>query len=273
MGILRKTHLRNFQSSVSSLKSTMASRQALVKGIEWAKIFEKTGPEYRQMINSFKSKSDAIFSSYVKAQGTKLDIDWAHYHNNVNNKELVADFESKFNSLEIPRPVDTKSEGLSAKLAADKVKQEELNPLTSAGWSPTVDGCDIQAPPSLLFEENRTADVPFLAGFNTDEANVFVYPGFPSGMPASVPPLLLGAVFSKDEAYAMSPTQIGELLQAYSNYSDPLAQTSEIVSDGTFICGSVNTAIQQSRRAPTWLYRFNFRSSCPPTRPDTPGVY
>merc|ERR1712135_41454 len=84
--------------------------------------------------------------------------------------------------------------------------QEELNPLTSAGWSPTVDGCDIQAPPSLLFEENRTADVPFLAGFNTDEANVFVYPGFPSGMPASVPPLLLGAVFSKDEAYAMSPT-------------------------------------------------------------------
>jgi len=151
--------------------------------------------------------------------------------------------------------------------------QEELNPLTSAGWSPTVDGCDIQAPPSLLFEENRTADVPFLAGFNTDEANVFVYPGFPSGMPASVPPLLLGAVFSKDEAYAMSPTQIGELLQAYSNYSDPLAQASEIVGDGTFICGSINTAIQQSRRAPTWLYRFNFRSSCPPTRPDTPGVY
>merc|ERR1712135_169597 len=103
----------------------MASRQALVKGIEWAKIFERTGPEYRQMINSFKSKSDAIFSSYVKAQATKLDIDWAHYHKNVNNKDLVADFESKFNSLEIPRPVDTKSEGLSAKLAADKVRSEE----------------------------------------------------------------------------------------------------------------------------------------------------
>jgi len=125
MGILRKTHRRNTYSPVSSLKSTMASRQALVKGIEWAKIFEKTGPEYRQMINSFKSKSDAIFSSYVKAQATKLDIDWAHYHKNVNNKELVADFESKFNSLEIPRPVDTKSEGLSAKLAADKVRCEE----------------------------------------------------------------------------------------------------------------------------------------------------
>merc|ERR1712243_493077 len=101
-------------------KSTMASRQALVKGIEWAKIFEKTGPEYRQMITSFKSKSDAIFSSYVKAQATKLDIDWAHYHQNVNNKDLVSEFESKFNALEVPRPIDTKSEGIAAKLAEDK---------------------------------------------------------------------------------------------------------------------------------------------------------
>merc|ERR1712136_333655 len=114
--------------------------------------------------------------------------------------------------------------------------QEELNPFIAAGWGPTVDGYDIQAPPPLLFEENRTADVPFLAGFDTNEANVFVYPGFPSGMPASVVPLFLGAVFSKDPVYAMSSTQIGVLLQAYSNYSDPLAQASEIVGDGTFIC-------------------------------------
>jgi len=103
----------------------MASRQALVKGIEWAKIFERTGSDYRQMINSFKSKSDSIFSSYVKAQATKLDIDWSYYHQNVNNKELVADFESKFNALEVPRPIDTKSEGLAAKLAGDKKRYDD----------------------------------------------------------------------------------------------------------------------------------------------------
>merc|ERR1712179_867626 len=101
----------------------MASRQALVKGIEWAKIFERTSPDYRQMMNAFKSKSDAIFSSYVKAQATKLDIDWAHYHQNVNNKDLVSEFESKFNALEVPRPIDTKSEGIAVKLAEEDVME------------------------------------------------------------------------------------------------------------------------------------------------------
>lgn len=126
----------------------MASRQALVKGIEWAKIFERTGPESRQMINSFKSKSDGIFSAYVKAQSTKLDIDWAHYHNNVNNKDLVAEFETKFNALEIPRPIDTKSEGLAAKLASDKTRFE--------AYIASLEGAEVETTSEL----NRLCSLP-----------------------------------------------------------------------------------------------------------------
>lgn len=100
----------------------MASRQALIKPIEWTKILERVGPEMRSKVNTFKSKSDAILGNYAKAQETKLSIDWTHYQQAIANKALVKDFEAKFKALKIPQPVDAKSAEL-AKKAKEEAEQ------------------------------------------------------------------------------------------------------------------------------------------------------
>jgi len=97
----------------------MASRQALIKPFEWGKLLERVGPEMKSKVNTFKSKSDTIFSNYNKARETKVAIDWAYYRQAVTNKALVEEFEKKFKAFEVPRPTDTKSSALEAKAKED----------------------------------------------------------------------------------------------------------------------------------------------------------
>nr|CAB3224518.1 ATP synthase subunit d, mitochondrial-like [Phallusia mammillata] len=98
----------------------MASRQALIKPIEWSKILERVGPEMKSKVNTFKSKSDTILNNYVKANETKLAIDWDHYSKAIANKAMVQEFQQKFKALQIPKPIDNKSEELKKKAIEDE---------------------------------------------------------------------------------------------------------------------------------------------------------
>uniref|UniRef100_H2ZQZ5 ATP synthase subunit d, mitochondrial n=1 Tax=Ciona savignyi TaxID=51511 RepID=H2ZQZ5_CIOSA len=97
----------------------MASRQAVIKAIEWGKILERTRPDMKSTISAFKGKSDNIFNNYVKAKELNLDIDWEHYRSAVANKSLVTDFEKQYKAFQVPKPVDTKSKVLEEKSVKD----------------------------------------------------------------------------------------------------------------------------------------------------------
>merc|ERR1712168_1375586 len=84
------------------------------------------GPNLRAQIGAFKGKSDTIMSSYGKAQAAVKTIDWDHYMQAIDNKDLVADFKAKLEALEIPEPVDTKSESLAAQAVADQQEYEQV---------------------------------------------------------------------------------------------------------------------------------------------------
>ena len=44
-------------------------------------------------------QSDAIASAYTKASGFKREIDWSSYEQNINNKDLVAEFKVHKNNM------------------------------------------------------------------------------------------------------------------------------------------------------------------------------
>lgn len=110
---------------------------------------------------AFKLKSDAIASAYTKASGFKREIDWSSYEQNINNKDLVAEFKAKYEATEIPVPTD---DGLGAELEA-KAQADEV---AVANYIAKVDGQIENASTTLNalkglppFEQMTQADVLF----------------------------------------------------------------------------------------------------------------
>ena len=102
------------------------SGRGVTRVIEWTKILDRTPPNLRSKIGAFKTKSDTIMSNNIKAKAAVTTIDWDYYRQNIKNTELVDDFQCKFEALEIPKAIDTKSEMLAEKSAHDKLEYEEF---------------------------------------------------------------------------------------------------------------------------------------------------
>ena len=156
------------------------------------------------------------------------------------------------------------------------------HPLLQTGPGPTVgnciDGLDMPKQPGLMLNDSRSSSVPFLAGFNTDEATVFVYPNFPLKMNDTQFSTFVHESMNKDPQYdpahAVSKSIIDQILTKYplKPSMDNRIVASNLLSESSFQCGTVIPAVTYATRAKMYLYRFNHRTSF--TRSDpTPGVF
>jgi len=75
------------------------SGRAIPAAVNWASLLKQTAPADRKLMAAFKLKSDAIASAYTKASGFKREIDWSSYEQNINNKDLVAEFKVHKNNM------------------------------------------------------------------------------------------------------------------------------------------------------------------------------
>jgi len=156
------------------------------------------------------------------------------------------------------------------------VAGEASNPFSSVGWSPAVDGADMPDEPLQLLLEGRAAAVPLLAGTNTDEANLFVWPYFESGMSEEqYTRFLHNFLDGHDPATRLNATEEAMVRRLYSRAgADRRAELSAIMTDATFLCGTQDAGQAQGSRADVFLYRFNHRSSCERIlRKSVPGVF
>jgi hypothetical protein len=137
------------------------SGRAIPAAVNWASLLKQTAPVDRKLMAAFKLKSDTIASAYTKAAGFKREIDWSSYEQNINNKELVADFKAKYEATEIPVPTD---DGLGAELEAKAAADE----VAVANYVAKVDGQIANASTTMdalnalpPFEQMTQADVLF----------------------------------------------------------------------------------------------------------------
>jgi len=142
-------------------------------------------------------------------------------------------------------------------------------------WGPTVDGDDLLDHPRDLLFRNLTAAVPLLAGGNTDDSNVVLWPEYPDGMNSSQYSSFLTRVLtSYDPKTALSPAQLEEVFHRYpaapSGDQRPLA--ARAFTDFGILCGTWTALASLSARANAFFYRFDHRTTCPRAG-SVPGVY
>merc|ERR1712217_716815 len=118
-----------------------------------------------------------------------------------------------------------------------------------------------------------------LAGSNTDEANLFVWPFYEKGMNESQFNDLFhgGLLVNYAPVQPLRGTEVSEVLAAYAGQrlvaDDKRALASEMTTDVAFQCGT-HVAGQSYTTNDFWLYRFNHRSACQFwLKPLMPGVY
>jgi len=138
-------------------------------------------------------------------------------------------------------------------------------PTARPPWQPVVDGVDMPRYPMTLFKERQTNQVPILAGSNTDEANLFVWPFYEKGMNKSrfEEWFAQGALVSYP-IEALNDKEVAEVRAAYASpqfdAEDKRALASQIATDASFQCGTHISG--QEHTTDFWLYRFNHRSTC-----------
>jgi para-nitrobenzyl esterase len=148
-------------------------------------------------------------------------------------------------------------------------------PTARPPWQPSVDGVDMPEYPMTLFKSGQTNNVPMLAGSNTDEANLFVWPFYEKGMNQSQ----FSDWFHKGllENYAVQPLSAAEIQEVVTSYGtndagDKRALAGELATHVSFQCGTYSSG--QAYTNDFWLYRFNHRSACQfLLKPLMPGVY
>lgn len=149
------------------------------------------------------------------------------------------------------------------------------NPFTTAGWSPSVDLDDMPEYPFALYAKRQVNKVPVMAGFNTNEGNLFVWPFYPTGLyrESVYKSLIESFINSHDPTGFFNDTELAELFDLYptpSALKDKRPVAGQLLTDGTFLCGTESTAWDFDV-ADFYLYRFNHRSSCIPGL--LPGVF
>lgn len=151
-------------------------------------------------------------------------------------------------------------------------------PTASPPWQPSVDGTDLPRYPFSMFKDRQTNAVPMLAGSNTDEANLFVWPFYESGMNESQFEDIFyrGLLVNYSPVKTLRSEEIAEVFSAYtvpgSNVADRRSLAAQMTTDVSFQCGTRVSG--QEYNGDFWLYRFNHRSACQFwLKPLIPGVY
>jgi len=149
-------------------------------------------------------------------------------------------------------------------VAAAEVPRE---PFSSASptWQPVVDGVDMPEYPVKRFSEGQTHPVPFLAGSNTNEAALFIWPRFRPGMNDSRYRDYFAAVNAHLEPRQhLSDVETEQVFSFYppSPTKDNRWTMIDLVTDATFLCNTRLAAASHSRHSDAYVYRFNHRSRC-----------
>lgn len=140
-------------------------------------------------------------------------------------------------------------------------------PTAHPPWNPVVDGIDMPRYPFALLKEHQTNGVPILAGSNTDEANLFLWPFYEKGMNESQFQELFnaGILANYADIKALTEAEKAQVIAAYTgpqfDTDDKRALASQITTDVSFQCGS-HVSGQDYKVNDFWLYRFNHRSAC-----------
>lgn len=143
------------------------------------------------------------------------------------------------------------------------------NPFTSAGWGPSVDGEDMPDYPAKLYSQGRVNGVPLMAGTNTDEGNLFVWPYYPLGMTrAKFQDFVENFANGHDPVIALSDAEMAQLLEIYPTADRKTAAA--LITDGTFLCGTQFAG--KAFQSDFFLYRFNHRDGCV-SKLIIPGVF
>lgn len=132
-------------------------------------------------------------------------------------------------------------------------------------WQPVVDGSDMPRYPRALFQDGQVNPVPILAGSNTDEVNLFVWPIYEGGMNKSqFDEYLLQLLANHDPLPALEADEFAEVRAAYAvddpAMGDMRQVAAKIATHSSFQCGTY--ASGQESKNDFFLYRFNHRSAC-----------
>ncbi|KAM6905623.1 ATP synthase peripheral stalk subunit d, mitochondrial [Xenentodon cancila] len=95
----------------------MSGRRAALKAVDWVAFAERAPPTQRTMFNNLKTRSDAISAKLASLPEKPAAIDWSHYRSAVAEAGMVEEFETKFNALKVPEPVDTQTALIDAQEA------------------------------------------------------------------------------------------------------------------------------------------------------------
>ena len=142
------------------------------------------------------------------------------------------------------------------------------NPFSSPGWSPVADG-DVfpQSPSKMLLSGNFDVSLRhWVAGSNTDEGTLFVYPSNLFTLDAAGYRAFVERAVDGHGARPLNATQWKQLYHLYpaNETSDNRLTASQLLGDATFICGSrfylrhITRKIAEERVPSTRMYHFDF---------------
>jgi len=202
--------------------------------------------------------SKGLFRAAISESGFPTADQWSY------RQTVTAGFAAKLQCED----TDSLRECLRGKNATDIISNagELSNPFTAPMWNPVIDGEDMPEHPVKRFHDGRTNRVPFMAGTNTDEGNLFVWPMYGKGMNESQYEEFLQDLFGDhDPVLKLSPSEMAEVISTYqsaSTQSDRRPSAAAVATDSTFLCGTQAAAQAYGSTQDMFLYRFNHRSSC-----------
>lgn len=171
----------------------------------------------------------------------------------------------------------------AAAAAATKLPPGAL-PFDEIGWGPTVDGQSTGLPetPLSALAAGRVngGRARLLAGTNSDEGSVFVYPHYPKGLNASAFELLMRSMISSGESGGgrgthglVNQTLLKLVLAEYppnsTHGADNCALASRALSDYSFTCGTRRLLLGVARQGlVAAAYRFGQRAAADTSPPE-----
>ena len=150
-------------------------------------------------------------------------------------------------------------------LAAEN--KQSGNPFSSPGWSPTNDGDVFPMSPAkaLLTGSFDSSLTQWIAGSNTDEGTMFVYPDFLLSLNATGYRAFIKRTVDGHGAKPLNATQWRQLFKLYepNEKGDNRPIASRLLGDATFICGSrfFLRHIAKKAAGKTRMYHFDFLRS------------
>lgn len=216
--------------------------------------------------------SKGLFRGAIAESGFPNAGAWSYRH------QVTSEFASKLQCNDTASLRDC----LRTKDAKDLIKNawETDDPFKAPGWGPVVDGVDMPEHVVTMFHDRRQNPVAFMAGTNTDEGNLFVWPLFLSGMTEQQYTTFLTEVVTlyenNDPEAKVNATELAEIFAKYpvSDAKERRHLAASVFTDSSFVCGTHLAAKSHSEIADMFVYRFNHRSSCESIiSPEVPGVY